>query len=107
MKSQLAYARALHDADLQAGCGEVELPEAPARKYPRAPREWAWRFVFPSHALSTDPRSGSVRRHHVYENYLIRGVKDELLGHADVSTTMLYTHVLNRGGQGVRSPLDA
>jgi hypothetical protein len=68
---------------------DVELPEALARKYPDAPYEWGWKFVFPSHKVSRDPRTGAVRRHHVFENYLIRGVKEAA-----------------RGARGIAGPLD-
>ena len=59
LREHLKRGRALHDADLVNGYGDVELPDALARKYPGAPYEWGWKFVFPSHKLSTDPETGS------------------------------------------------
>jgi hypothetical protein len=56
--------------DWWEGCAEVYLPDALARKFPNAAKDWRWQYFFPSGRLSTDPRGGVVRRHQVHENAL-------------------------------------
>jgi integron integrase len=75
LQRHLSRAQGLHQEDLEAGLGEVYMPDALARKYPNAAREWGWQYVFPARSLSTDPRSGKRRRHHVDEKALQRAVK--------------------------------
>jgi integron integrase len=52
---QLEKAKALHEADLAEGFGEVYLPHALAQKYPNAPREWSWQYVFPRASAPSTP----------------------------------------------------
>jgi integron integrase len=141
LRAQLTTARAVHDKDLKAGFGAVWLPDALARKFPVAPVEWRWQWVFPATSRYYDKGADTERRHHLHETAVQRAVRDatiasgitkrvtchtfrhsfathllerghdirtvqELLGHRDVSTTMIYTHVLRLGAKGVRSPLD-
>ncbi len=137
----LERVRRVHNADLLAGFGRVLLPDALARKYPGADREWGWQWVFPASKMCTDPRFGEPRRHHIHESVLQKAIHgaarkvgvakpvgphtlrhsfatdllragydirtvQELLGHRDLKTTMVYTHVVGRGDCGVESPAD-
>ena len=76
LKAHLEKVKTLHERDLDAGFGEVYLPDSLAVKYPNAPRAWGWQFVFPSAVRSVDPRTGIERRHHAYDASVQRAVRE-------------------------------
>jgi integron integrase len=65
LQEHIRSVRTLYEADRESRVGPVWLPDALGTKYPNAGCEWAWQWLFPSSQLSTDPRGGAIRRHHV------------------------------------------
>jgi integrase len=74
LRKRLAYCRTLWVRDRADRVPGVSTPERVSRKYPRAAESWAWFWVFPSPSLSIDPRSGTCRRHHQYEQTVGRAI---------------------------------
>ncbi|MGL1930615.1 MAG: integron integrase [Desulfotalea sp.] len=134
--------RKTHESDLSQGFGDVYLPNALAKKYKKASKEFSWQYLFPAHKISKDPRSNIMRRHHLLESGLQKAIKravlksgiakritahtfrhsyathlledgvnirilQKLMGHKDVKTTEIYTHVIQKDIRKVPSPLDS
>jgi integron integrase len=79
LRAHLEMVRKQHEADLASGAGSVELPWAIERKYPRAPWEWGWQWIFPATRFYLHPATARKRRHHLHESVLQKAVREAVL----------------------------
>jgi len=132
LERQIRWRAALHERDTEEGAGFADLPGRLAYKYPKAPRELRWQYLFPSarivkqrrwHAVAAGIQkamrkavadAGIQKRitphtlRHAFATHAMRGGNDprtvqELLGHESLETTMIYLHA--DAARGI-SPLD-
>jgi integron integrase len=104
LERQLAWRRELHERDQREGLARVALPDALARKYPRAAQEFGWQFLFASRQRSRDPKTGDIGRHHVDPGSVARALCEArrragLIHRVDCHTLRhsFATHLVERG----------
>jgi len=76
LQMQVQSVEELHQKDLADGFGSVYLPQALERKFPSAHKETKWQFLFPMKSVSSDPRTGIRRRHHILEKTFGRNIRE-------------------------------
>lgn len=140
LKRHLVQVKQTHEQDLREGWGDAPLPDSLARKYPTAPYEWGWQYVFPATTRWVNRTTGESCRHHLHETAVQKAVASasrraklvkhvtphvfrhsfathlleagenirtvqKLLGHKNLDTTMVYTHVMKDPSATI-SPMD-
>lgn len=75
IKQQMQSVQRLHNKDLAEGFGQVHLPFALERKYPNAPKQWGWQWLFPASRFCAHPDTGKFARWHLHESAVQKAVK--------------------------------